>query len=94
MSDIPKIARCSMVKAIETLMAVGARKATVYQHPKLTIKATRILKPNKRDRSTTLVLTMGAPNYEERAFIKKCLKAQEPFPVRKVQLKHYPEKRP
>jgi hypothetical protein len=35
------------------------------------------------------VFTIGKPNYEEREFIKKCKKAGEPFPVKKIQVKFY-----
>ena len=38
-------------------------------------------------------LTCGKPNFAERAFVKKAVKAGEPFPVRKVQLKFPPQRR-
>jgi hypothetical protein len=36
-------------------------------------------------RNAEITLTLGAPNYLERAFIKKCHRAGEPFPVKKLQ---------
>ena len=65
----------------------GAIKATAYISPKMTVKAHRRGKINKRSRSVEMVFTVGAPNYEEREFIKKCKKAGEPFPVKKIQVK-------
>jgi len=33
-----------------------------------------------------LLLTFGKPNFVERRFIQKCIKAGEPFPAKKTQL--------
>lgn len=77
---------------ISSLVKSGARQATKYVSPTQTIKATRRHKPNKRDLRVEFVLTIGRPNYKERAFIKTAKKAGEPFPIKKVQLKHYPYK--
>lgn len=88
-----KINRNSISKAVESLLETGARQAVVYQHPNLVVKATRRHKPDKRARTTEIMLTIGAPNYECQQFIKRCLKAGEPFPVRKVQLKFYSTKK-
>lgn len=79
--------------ATEILMpraAAVARKATVYIAPDSVVKITRQRKPEKRGRGETFVLTIGKPNHAERAFIAKCKKAGEPFPVRKAQLKFFP----
>lgn len=86
-----KIPTSAIARTIEALRSSGARKATTYLGSRSVVKATYRFKPNKRDRTTDIVLTMGAPNYEERAFIKRCFKAGEPLPVKKVQLKHWPE---
>ncbi len=77
------------MKAVETLLATGARKATVFQSEDHVVKATRRCKPNARARTTEVILTIGKPNYEERAFVTACRMAGEKFPVRKVQLKFY-----
>lgn len=78
---------------INTLLLSGARRATKYVSENFTIKASRMHRPDKRNRYTTLVVSIGAPNYEEREFIRKCKRAGEPFPVRKIQLKAWPKKR-
>jgi len=62
------------------------RKGTKYLSSELTVKATRRHKLDKRDKNQEFVVTVGRPNYAEREFIKKCKKAGEPFPVKKVQL--------
>lgn len=73
----------------EIILDGGARKATKYVSDKVTVKATRPLykgKIDKRSRSVTFLLTVGAPNYAEREFIRKAKKAGEPFPVKKIQI--------
>lgn len=77
---------------VGALEAENCRKATYYGATDFVVKATA---PQKRgrDRSRTIIVTWGKPNYAEREFIKNCLAAGEPFPVKKVQLKHWPEKR-
>lgn len=82
------------------LLESGARKATLYLSPKLTIKAIRQAYKkrdgnyekleSKRDLRLYLTFTAGAPNYEERLFIRQAVKAGDPFPVKKVQLKFLP----
>lgn len=73
----------------ECILVGGAYKAVKYLSEKETIKATRkryngkILKSHAAD----IVFTVGKPNYEEREFIKKCKKAGEPFPIKKIQVK-------
>lgn len=81
----------AVARAFECLKNPEVRKATVYLSDKLTVKITRQHKYKKRDRSHTLVLTYGQPNYLEREFIKQCKKAGEPFPVKKVQLRMWPK---
>lgn len=83
------------------LLESGARKATLYLSPKLTIKASiPVYRPNgrwpkkvedARANRTEIVFTAGAPNFEERMFIRAALKAGEPFPIKRVQLKFLPE---
>lgn len=76
----------------------NARKVTLYLSPKLTVKASRMAYPRDKkrghfDRRATRAdthVTVGAPNYEERRFIKACAKAGEPFPVKKMQIKLLP----
>jgi hypothetical protein len=66
-----------------------ARTAIKYLSPELTIRASRQFKAKKKEKRTTIVLSIGEPNYAETEFIKKCMAAGEPFPVRKIQLRWY-----
>jgi hypothetical protein len=89
----PAIARISIAKAVEAVFLDGVRRAVVFQHPNLTIVATRRHKGRKGERITEILLTIGKPNFRNRKFVKDYLKAGEPFPVRKVQLQFWPEKK-
>ena len=71
----------------------GLRRVTKFVPPACTVKITRQRKLDRRDRYSTYILTVGAPNYEERTFIARCRKAKEPFPIKKVQLRFYPKKK-
>lgn len=57
------------------------------------VRVTRSRKPDRRDRSTTVSVTYGQPNYLERQFIKLAKKAGEIFPIKKIQFKLWPKKR-
>ena len=63
--------------------------ATKYCSPSLTVKATRPRYQGKlrNGRALTAIVTIGKPNFTERQFIKACLRAKEPFPVKKLQVK-------
>lgn len=66
----------------------GTQKAVKYLSPTLVVRATKPKFKRRSDsRTGTIVLTVGRPNYAHRQFIKKCKKAGEPFPVKRVQLK-------
>ena len=71
-------------QVIQLLDSEGAKKATKYLAGDSVVKATRIGRINKRNKSTHIRLTFGCPNYAERAFIRSATKAGEPFPIRKV----------
>ena len=77
-------------KIIKSLILSGAIKATKYIDPKFVIKAKRKVFNNKIDKrgNIEIILTIGKPNYLERKFIKQCIKAKEPFPIQKTQLKY------
>lgn len=80
---------------IEILLRSGAVRATKYFAPNHIIRATRKsydFRGGPKDTTVEIVLTIGKPNYAEREFVKKCKKAGEPFPVKKVQLR-FPMKR-
>jgi len=67
-------------EVIECLLKGGAYKATKYLNEKLTVKATRKRYKGKivnRMKTIDIILTIGAPNYEERQAIKKAKKVEE-----------------
>lgn len=68
------------------------KRATIFLSPKSTVKITR-QRRDKRANHHTFLITIGAPNWHERQRIKTFKKAGEPFPIKKVQLTHYPKKR-
>lgn len=78
-------------KVIEAITNGGVIKATEYIDPKLIVRATlkRFGKKIIKNHNFEIILTIGRPNYIEREFIKLCKKANEPFPIKKVQLKLY-----
>jgi len=71
------------------ILVYGAYKATKYLGDTTTVKATRKRYKGKiyKGHAVEIMFTVGKPNYEEREFIKKCKKAGEPFPIKKIQLK-------
>ncbi len=90
-TEIPKVARASILRAAEAVLLLGARRAVVFQHPRLTVTATRRHKPSGRSTRTEVVLTIGAPNWAARKFIKRCIKAGVPFPVKRLGIRAYSE---
>lgn len=64
------------------------KRATAYISPGYTIKATRRYKYDGRNKTIEMCLTIGRPNYREKEFIKKCIKAGEPFPVKRIQIEY------
>jgi hypothetical protein len=86
-----------ITNVVNALLENGAKTATKFISPKLVIRASQRLYrgklPPSNSRSIDIVLTIGAPNYEAREFIKACKKAKEPFPIKKIQLRFPPEKK-
>lgn len=83
----------NIIAVIEPVLYGDAVKATKYISRKSIIRATR-KRFHKRiltltNHNAEITLTVGKPNFIEREFIKDCIKAGEPFPVKKVQLKLY-----
>ena len=60
------------------------KTVTKYQSPTRTIKLTR----HRRRTTSDFILTVGRPNYKDRAFIKLCVKAKEPFPIKKFRIQY------
>ena len=80
-------------KVCAALLAGDCKSAIQYIDTKTVIKATWMYKPNGRNSRETIIISFGVPGYREAAFVKACVKAGEPFPVKKVQLRPYPKKR-
>ena len=80
-------------RVLDTLIATGARRATSYLDENTIVRATAQRRPDKRSRSQTYLLTIGKPAFLDRRFIRMAKKAGEPFPIKKVQLKFWPEKK-
>ena len=78
---------------VEHLIKNGIRSVTLYVDPKFVVRATWRRKPSNRHTREEMVLTYGEPNYLEAAFVKLLKKADEPFPVRKIQQRPWPKKR-
>lgn len=74
----------------KAIMDDGVIKATKYISPSLIVRLVRRTygdKINNRG-NIEVSLTIGKPNFLEREFVKKCIAAKDPFPVKKIQLKH------
>jgi hypothetical protein len=85
-----KIPRKIFSELTEIILEGGAIKATKYYDNQTVVTATRKLfggKIYKRDRRIEILFKIGKPNYAEMEFIKKCKKAKEPFPIKKIQIK-------
>jgi hypothetical protein len=74
------------------LLASDAKSVVKIVDEKTVVRATWRNKPRNTSKREEMVITFGEPNYSERAFIKKCVKAGEPFPVKKLQYRAYPKK--
>lgn len=90
-----KIPISAITSTIEILLRMEAKRTTKYLDANTVVSAQRKSYKNKLDRrsqSTDIILKLGKPNYVERKFIKQCKKAGEPFPVKKIQIKYFPQK--
>lgn len=76
----------------DALIGSGMKSAVKIVNDKTIVRATWRNKPDSRSKREEIVITFGAPNYDERDFIKKCKKAGEPMPVKKIQFRAYPKK--
>ncbi len=85
-----RLARKDIARVMEALLeGHELQKVTLYLSPTFVVRATRQHKPDGRSKSWTVLFTFGKPNYREKEFIASCLKAGEPFPVKKLQLRWY-----
>lgn len=69
------------------------RRATIFVGPDTTVKVSRQRRHDRRFKAETFLVTIGPPNFVERRFIKACQAAEEPFPVKKVQIKYWPARK-
>ena len=76
-------------KAVKKL----SKEAEFIAAPNMIVRATEMRKPTGGSVTRTFVVTYGRPNFRERAFIRLCQKAGEPFPVFKLRLKSWPAKK-
>ena len=67
----------------------GAKQATLYLTPNLTVKATLRGKARTNGRGTTILLTIGKPNYEQRQFIARHKRTDGVFPSNVTTLKYF-----
>lgn len=82
----------AVARALRTIIARKARTATVILSPTQTVVVSRRHKIDRRNTREEFVVTIGKPNYDNRAFIKAAKKAGEPFPIRNVLVKDWPKK--
>lgn len=87
-----KVSRLSIAKVVEACLELEIKQAVVYLSPVSIVKATGRHKKTKNENHVEILLSIGRPNFDERKFIKDCIKAKEPFPVKKMQLKYWPKK--
>ena len=70
-----------------------AKTAIKIIDEKTVVKASWRHKPGLNNRHEEMVVSFGCPDYEVARFIKKCKKAGEPLPVKKIQFKLWPVKK-
>lgn len=80
-------------KVCSALINSDARSAIKYVAYNIVVRATWHNKPSGRHTRETMVVSYGAPNYRERKFIKACKKANEPFPISRIQFRFWPKKK-
>jgi len=73
-------------KVLDLVLFHDMKQAVKFIATDHVLKATRRGKDNRANHIEILV-TVGKPNFKERAFIKDCKKAGEPFPIKKIQVK-------
>jgi hypothetical protein len=76
-------------KVVEMLVINGAKSATKFVDRRTVVRAHRVTyrgKINRYEKTLDLRVKIGTPNYHERKFVADCMKANEPFPVKRVRL--------
>lgn len=88
-----KIPMNAVTKPLEILLRSNARSVTKYLRPDLRVTVSRQFPMDRRNSGETVLVTWGKPNYAQRKFVKACQRAKEPFPVKRPQIKEWPQKR-
>ena len=81
------IPRNCFAPLMEAVLLAGAKKATCYLNAREVVKATYQGKRYKRVRQRTVVVTVGAPDYKERMFLKNAKKEGKRFPITVFRMK-------
>lgn len=85
-------------EVVAALVDHKLRRATKYVSPTRVIRAHRIVggraigndpKVDGRSTEISVRLKIGPPNFHEREFIKDCIAAGEPFPIKQIQFAHF-----
>lgn len=77
----------------DVLTIKNCRRAMAFISPKKTVKATAQRRLDKRDRSATILVTVGAPNFLERRLIRSYQKSGVVFPLNQIHHKFWPKKK-
>lgn len=67
------------------------RRATIYINEATTVKATVQHRQRRNARQTTMILTVGRPNYGERYYIRRAKKNGEKFPETTPDIEFWPK---
>ncbi len=70
----------------------NVRRATAYISPTFIMKATAQRRYRKNEPSCTVLVTVGAPNFVERRFVRLCKKSGYVFPLNQIHWKLWPKK--
>lgn len=79
---------------ISALELECARTAVLYLSPKRVVRATRQFKQSRRATRDNYIVTIGAPNFAERAAIKVMQRGNIKFPLKFVIVKGWPVPKP
>lgn len=83
-----------LAQVIAALLDNKLRRATKFVSPTRVINAHRISwKRGQDNRNIDIRIKIGVPNFHERKFIKDCIAAGEPFPVKKIKFAHFKSKK-
>lgn len=78
---------------INALMISGVRKATKYLSSDFVIHATWRFKPRENAKRREIVVTFGAPNYDDKSYIRRVKRSGETFPITNIRLIKWQKKK-